>query len=193
MSALPFYALAAAVVALDQGVKAWTRAAIPLYRSVPVIGDAFQLTHTRNRGMAFSLLEGQVPLLAVAALVVVAGIVYTQARHGNRLPRLLGVSLALALGGAVGNLIDRLRLGYVTDLFDARIINFPVFNVADTAITFGIGLLAWRVLTAGAAEAEPENPTRAEGATRSNGTLAPAAQADPPSSEGEGAGGRGQQ
>jgi len=160
------------VVALDQGVKAWTRAAIPLGRSVHVLGDAFQLTHTRNRGMAFSLLEGQVPLLALAALVVVGFIVYTQIRHGRRMPLLLGWSLGLALGGAVGNLVDRLRLGYVTDLFDARIINFPVFNIADTAITFGITLLAWRVLTTGATAMTEEPGSSSSGGAAPEKTAA---------------------
>lgn len=107
----------------------------------------FHLTHTQNRGMAFSLLEGATPLLAAAALLVVAVIIVAQRRAGSRMPLLFGLALALPLGGAVGNLVDRLRDKYVTDLFDFRLINFPVFNVADAAITVGIALLAWRTLT----------------------------------------------
>ncbi|HVK02657.1 MAG TPA: signal peptidase II [Armatimonadaceae bacterium] len=150
-----FYALAVGVAALDQAVKAWTREALAVGESIPLWPGVFHITHTQNRGMAFSLLEGQTPVLVLAAVVVTGLIVAAQRRLGARLPALLGWALALALGGAVGNLIDRIRLGYVTDLFDARIIHFPVFNVADTAITFGIALLAWRTLTA---PAGPEDP-----------------------------------
>ncbi len=145
--AAAFYAVAGGAFALDQAVKAWLRATVPVGGMVPVLPHVFQLTHTQNRGMAFSLLEGATGLLAVAALVVIAAIVYAQRRIGSRLPALLGVALALPLGGALGNLLDRVRLGYVTDLFDLTLINFPVFNVADAAITVGIGLLAWRTLT----------------------------------------------
>lgn len=191
--AATFYAIAIFAVVLDQAVKAWIRAAQPVGGSMPLWPGVFHLTHTQNRGMAFSLLEGQVPLLAAAALIVVGGIVWAQTRHGSRLPAVLGWALSLALGGAVGNLIDRVRLGYVTDLFDARIINFPVFNVADTAITFGIGLLAWRVLTtAGTPEGEegphPPPPSPADGR---GGEEPPVAFSLPSPTSGRGVGGEG--
>lgn len=141
------YGLAIVVAALDQWVKAWASAKLRLVETIPVIPNIFHFTYTENRGMAFSLLEGQTAFLIAAAVVVIGGIVWAQTRIGSRLPALLAVSLALALGGAIGNLADRARLGYVVDLFDARFINFPIFNVADTAITFGIVLLAWRVAT----------------------------------------------
>jgi signal peptidase II len=128
-------------------VKAWARAALPLGTSLPLWPGVFHLTHTQNKGMAFSLLEGKTILLAVAAVLVVGVIVAAQRRMGARMPLLLGFALALPLGGAIGNLIDRLWMGYVTDLFDFRLINFPVFNVADSAITVGIALLIWRTLT----------------------------------------------
>ena len=141
------YVLAIAVAALDQWVKVWASAKLQRVPTMPVIPDVFHLTYTENRGMAFSLLEGQTGFLIAAAVIVIGGIVWAQTRIGSRLPALLAVSLAFALGGALGNLADRARLGYVVDLFDARIIRFPIFNVADTAITFGILLLAWRVAT----------------------------------------------
>ena len=145
--AAALYLLAAVVSLLDQWVKAWASAKLQRVNTIPVIPNVFHLTYTENRGMAFSLLEGQTAFLIAAAVLVIGGIVWAQMRIGSRLPALLGVSLALALGGALGNLTDRARLGYVIDLFDARIIRFPIFNVADTAITFGILLLAWRVAT----------------------------------------------
>ena len=160
VSSAGFYAVALAVVVLDQAVKAWTVATIPLDSSFSLWPGVFQLTHTQNRGMAFSLLPGQTLLLAAAAIIVALFIVAAQRRIGGRMPVLLGLSLALPLGGAVGNLTDRLRLGYVTDLFDFRLIHFPVFNVADAAITIGIALLLWRTLTT--KEAAPVAPQAQE-------------------------------
>ena len=144
-----FYALALFIVVLDQVTKAWLRATLPLGASVPLWPGVFHLTHTQNRGAAFSLLEGRTPLLAVAALVVVGVIIFAIERRGaraSRLPLSLILALALPLGGALGNFVDRVRLGYVTDMFDATVINFPVFNVADSAITVGIAVLLWRTL-----------------------------------------------
>ena len=146
LPSVAFYAIALGVIALDQMVKQWTIAAIPVDGSIPLWAGVFQLTHTQNRGMAFSLLPGQTLLLAAAAIIVSAVIVLTQRRFGAKMPLTLGLALTLPLGGALGNLIDRLRLGYVTDLFDFRLIHFPVFNVADAAITIGIALLMWRTM-----------------------------------------------
>jgi signal peptidase II len=148
MSRGGFYAVALVVVVLDQIVKAWVRRALPDETTLPLWRGVFQITHTQNTGMAFSLLEGAIPLLALAALFVIGVIVVAQARAGARMPWLYGAALALPLGGAVGNLIDRLWRHSVTDMFDFRLINFPVFNVADAAISVGVALLAYRTLTA---------------------------------------------
>jgi signal peptidase II len=160
MTAGGFYLLALLIVLVDQIVKAWVRHSLALGETVALWPGVFHLTYTQNRGMAFSLLEGATPLLALAALLVSGVIVGAQRRAGNRMPLLYGLALSLPLGGAVGNLIDRVWLRYVTDLFDFRLINFPVFNVADSAITIGIALLAWRTLTA----KEPGVVTAAEAA-----------------------------
>jgi signal peptidase II len=141
LSTVGFYAVAGAVVLLDQAVKAWTRATIPVGGTIALFPRVFVLSHVQNQGMAFSLLEGQVWLLSFAAIVVVGVIVVAQRRLGEKMPILLGLSLALPLGGAIGNLIDRLWQHYVTDLFYFQLINFPVFNVADSAITVGMALL----------------------------------------------------
>ncbi len=141
-----FYALALLILALDQATKAWLRAKIPFGDSVPLFPGVFHITHTRNTGAAFSLFQGATYLLALAALAVIVVIVRAQRQAGPRLPLSLALALALPLGGALGNLVDRLRLGYVTDLFDFTLINFPVFNVADSAITIGIVILIWRTI-----------------------------------------------
>ena len=148
LTASAFYLIAALIVIVDQAVKAWVRHALPLGTSLALWPGVFQITYTQNRGMAFSLLEGATLFLAAAALIVSGVIIAAQRRAGNRMPLVYGLALALPLGGAIGNLIDRVWLRYVTDLFDFRLINFPVFNVADSAITIGIALLAWRTLTA---------------------------------------------
>ena len=154
MSRTALYVLALLILLADQATKAWLRATVAFGESIPLFPGVFHITHARNTGAAFSLLEGATPLLAMAAVLVIAAIVYTARRAGTRLPLSLALALALPLGGALGNLWDRLRLGYVTDLFDFRLINFPVFNVADSAITVGIGLLVWRTLTVRDEEAE---------------------------------------
>ena len=143
-----FYAVVFLIVLLDQAMKAWLRATLPLHESVPLLPDVFHITHTRNTGAAFSLFPGATPLLAVTAIAVIVALVWAERRAGARLSVSQGLALALPLGGALGNLLDRLRLGYVTDMFDFRLIHFPVFNVADAAITVGIMLLAWRTLVA---------------------------------------------
>jgi signal peptidase II len=138
------YALALGIALLDQGVKAWVRNSIPLGESRPLWAGVFHLTHTQNKGMAFSFLWGQTALLVVAAFVVMGVIVAALVRQGKRTPVLLGLALALPLGGAIGNLIDRIKDHYVTDFLDFTLIHFPIFNIADSAITVGICLLALR-------------------------------------------------
>lgn len=134
---------------------------------IAIIPDVFHLTYTENIGMAFSLLPGQRGFLIGAAVLVMGGIVWAQRRIGSQIPVLLATSLGLALGGALGNGIDRARLGYVVDLFDARIINFPIFNVADTAISIGIVLLAWRVAITPTPDAAPSTENANESASPS--------------------------
>jgi signal peptidase II len=149
LSPAGFYGIALGIAAVDQAAKAWIVKALPLGESGSVawIPGVFHLTHTQNPGMAFSLLENQRWPLVVAALVVLAVIVRAERKAAGTLGVLHGLALSLPLGGAIGNLIDRVRQGYVTDFLDFRLIHFPVFNVADSAITIGIVLLAWRTLT----------------------------------------------
>ena len=164
LPAAALYAVAGTVVLLDQAVKAWASAKLQPVGTIPVIPRVFELTYAQNRGMAFSLLEGQRYLLVAAAVFVIGGIVWAQRRVGAKLPATFAISLALALGGALGNLVDRARFGYVVDLFYARVINFPIFNVADAAITLGIALLAWRVAVTPAPEPRVESAAEPEAA-----------------------------
>lgn len=145
-----FYLLAAAVVAADQISKAWAVETLASGRVIPVIPGYLVFNLVHNRGSAFGLIQGGAPVLAVVALVAVALIVYLERRGLTQ--RILRLAVALQLGGAIGNLIDRARLHYVVDFIEldwkGRNI-WPVFNVADMAITVGTALLVGWLLWGG--------------------------------------------
>ncbi len=134
---LTFLGLASVVVLLDQLTKAWLASFLAPGQSVNVLGDLVRLVHAQNNGGLFGLLRGQALPFALISLVVVGFIVAYHARSG------LSITLGLLLGGALGNLIDRLRLGYVVDFVDAGIdgLRWYTFNVADAAISVAILLL----------------------------------------------------
>ena len=134
--------LAAIVFLIDQLTKFLVRAYLPFGYSFPFDGF-FRITHTHNTGSAFGILQGQnTPLIFVSfiGIFVLALIYRSQARPTN----LLRLSLGLQIGGALGNLLDRLRLGSVTDFIDVG--PWPVFNLADASIVSGLVLLGWLLL-----------------------------------------------
>ncbi|HEY3266171.1 MAG TPA: signal peptidase II [Armatimonadota bacterium] len=145
---LLFYILALAVVALDRLTKVWAVQALSGERFVALVPGTLLLNLVHNRGSAFGLLQGGAALLAAAAVVAIGAMVWLERRG---LPgRAITVALALLLGGALGNLIDRVTLGYVVDFIEldwhGRNV-WPVFNVADSAITVGTCILIiwlWR-------------------------------------------------
>jgi signal peptidase II len=149
---LLFGLLAVAVVIADQLAKAWIVANVT--GPTPVVGDLVVLRVVHNTGGIFGLFGQSAPLLAAASLVVIALIVVYQAREGTRYHWLLSTALGLLLGGALGNLIDRIRLGYVIDFVDTGLgdLRWYTFNVADSAIStsivllIGISLIGDRVL-----------------------------------------------
>ena len=147
---LPYLLLMAAVILLDQATKALVARFMDLHEYVPIVSGLLSLSHVRNRGAAFGLLaDWDVPyqsvVLAVLSCLALGAIAFYFLRlpATARLPRL---ALALVLGGAAGNLIDRLRLGHVVDY--VAIGSWPTFNVADVAIAVGAVLLVLRMLTA---------------------------------------------
>ena len=145
------------IVALDRVTKALVLSKLSLHDSVNVIPGLLDITHVRNTGAAFGILNGVdfqyktvvMVVVAIAALVAV-GLYAMTLPAGQRIAR---VGLALILGGAVGNLIDRARSGYVVDFVDVywRGIHFWAFNVADSAITVGVALMLLDVLGVGRA------------------------------------------
>jgi len=137
-------ALAAAAIAVDQVSKWLVEAGMELYESIPLIGHWFGLTRTMNTGAAFSLFPNGGWIFILIAAVVTGMILY----YGPRLPesdRASRVALGLQLGGALGNVIDRLRQGYVTDFLHLKIpeigFDWPVSNFADVFIVSGVVML----------------------------------------------------
>ena len=142
-----FFTTALPVVAADQLSKFWIRSNLAMGESVFEVGF-FRLTHIHNTGAAFGLFQGQsFPLTIIASVGVAALLLYALFFH-HRFPfldnRLGNLALGLVLGGTVGNLIDRIRFGYVTDFIDFNF--WPAFNIADSAIVVGIIILAYSLL-----------------------------------------------
>jgi signal peptidase II len=144
-----FIGIALAVVVLDQLSKTWVLANIAPGSSVQLVGEYLRLIHSKNNGALFGLFGSSAPVLAVASVVVISLIVWFHARSGRNV--LISVALGLLLGGAIGNLIDRLRLGYVVDWVDGGIgnIRFWTFNVGDAAISVALLLLLASILWPG--------------------------------------------
>ena len=145
---LLFVGTTLAVIALDQ----WTKSLARTYllgvdgsgpRSIPILGNYVRLTYVENRGAAFGLLQDQTAFFVLVGLVVIVVIVASYRQIANP-SWTLNLCLGLQMGGALGNLVDRIRYGYVVDFFDLTV--WPVFNVADSAICVGVGLLAWNLL-----------------------------------------------
>jgi signal peptidase II len=157
--------LAASVIALlDQATKAWIEKTMLLHQSIPVIPNLFNLTYIRNPGAAFGLLSRGGGSLRTAFFIavslialVVLSVLYTKA---PREAWSLRWGLSLVTGGAIGNLIDRIRLGEVVDFLDFYLgsYHWPAFNAADSCITVGIGLLLFHALVGQKAHSESSNP-----------------------------------
>lgn len=148
-----FLGLAGLVVLLDQVSKTWVDATFEIASRrvaagatggpTEVIGDLLRIAKTYNDGAIFGLLEAAAPVLAVVTLFVVAGIVWYEWRQAAQMGPLVTIGLALLLGGALGNLIDRFRFGHVIDFVDMGIgsSRWFAFNVSDAAVFIGIIVL----------------------------------------------------
>ncbi len=136
-----FAAIAIGVVVIDQLSKSWVVANLDQGEGVAVLGDWLRVVHWRNSGILFGMLPQSAMAFAIVSLLVVGLIVWYHARAGRGI--VVTVALALLLGGAIGNLLDRLRYGSVVDFVDMGIgaWRFYTYNVADAAITTAIVLL----------------------------------------------------
>lgn len=134
---LMVYVTAAAVLVADQASKLAAVAWLQPVHSIPVLGPYLSLTYATNTGGAFGVMPAATVALAVVAVAVVVALIIAARRlEGNRL---LAASVACLLGGALGNLVDRLRVGHVIDFIDVHF--WPIFNLADIGIVVGAGLL----------------------------------------------------
>ncbi|TWI55754.1 signal peptidase II [Halalkalibacter nanhaiisediminis] len=139
---MKYYLLAIVIIIIDQITKWIVATQMTLGESIPVIQDIIYITSHRNKGAAFGILQGQMWFFYIITIIVIIGIVYYMQKEAKN-SRLFGVSLGLILGGAIGNFIDRLFRGEVVDFVNTYPFgyNFPIFNVADSALCIGVGLL----------------------------------------------------
>jgi signal peptidase II len=131
------------VVFIDQLSKFYIQKHMVLGMSMPIVEDVFHITYVLNPGAAFGLFEHQTLFFLVVAVCLVISAIYFYPRIPKQY-RLLRLGTGLLVGGAVGNVIDRIKTGYVVDFFDFRI--WPVFNVADTAIVCGVGCIIFTMI-----------------------------------------------
>lgn len=130
------------ILSLDQLTKLLVTKNLLLNQSVPIIKGVFHITLIHNRGAAFGILKNQILLFVFTSIFAII-LIYFNLKN-NRYKKSYSIFLSLILAGALGNLIDRLFFGFVIDFLDFRI--WPVFNIADSAITIGAILLAWSML-----------------------------------------------
>jgi len=135
--------MAALIIGFDQLTKFLVQANMQTGESFPVIANMFHITYILNAGAAFGILEHRTSFFVIIALVLVVAIVYLY----PRLPAdelILKWGTGALFGGAIGNLIDRIRIGYVIDFFDFRI--WPIFNIADMCIVIGISCIIYKLI-----------------------------------------------
>ena len=147
-NALPWLLVSAAVIVLDQLSKAWVLASLPEYTAVPVIDGFWNWYRSYNTGAAFSFLSdagGWQKWFFMALAFGVSGLLATWLARTPRREWRTALPFALVIGGALGNVIDRIRFGAVFDFLDFYVGNWhwPAFNVADSCITVGVVLLLW--------------------------------------------------
>jgi len=135
-------AIVSSIIFLDQLSKFFAIKLLQLNTPVSLIKNFLYITLVHNRGAAFGILKNQLLLFVMISCFAILLILFHLKNKKN--PFFFKVSLSLILAGAVGNLIDRLRFGYVIDFLDLRF--WPVFNLADSALTIGVLLLSWELL-----------------------------------------------
>ena len=137
-----YYIGAIIIIIIDQLTKWWVDTTMELRESIPVIENFFYITSHRNTGAAWGILSGQMGFFYIVTTIVIVFIIYYMQKYAKD-SKLMGWSLALILGGAIGNFIDRLFRKEVVDFFDVYIgsYDYPIFNVADSALVVGVILV----------------------------------------------------
>ena len=137
MNLLYYFLFTAAVVGLDQFTKYLTLVNIPLHTEVPFIPSFLGFTYVRNYGAAFSSLQGQQWLFVLIFAALTVAIIWEYFKNSMHFSKFEWWCIASIYAGGLGNMIDRVRLGYVVDMIQTKFMDFPVFNVADCFITCG--------------------------------------------------------
>ncbi|NDO57883.1 signal peptidase II [Lactobacillus reuteri] len=120
----------------DQLLKSWVTSSIVLGGGKQLIPGIIELTNLRNSGAAWSIFEGQQTFFTIITIIAIIVIGYFIWQYRKNVSMIIG--LALIMAGTIGNFIDRLRQGYVVDMFETTFINFPIFNIADMCLTIGV-------------------------------------------------------
>ena len=134
------------IIILDFITKKWAQAVLKAVETVPLINGVFHLTYVENRGAAFGMLQNAQVFFIIATVIACGAMLYFMIKEYKRMHTAMRISLALIFAGALGNFIDRVALGYVRDMLYFKLIDFPVFNVADSAICIGAAILIIDVL-----------------------------------------------
>lgn len=136
------------IIILDQLTKYWAVGTLMGEKPIVLIEGFLQLNFVKNYGAAFGIMMNQRVFFLIITVIIVIGMIYYIRKYNNT--RIMNYSLVMILGGAIGNFIDRLRIGYVIDFIDVNfwgVYDFPVFNIADSFIVIGTILLVILVLT----------------------------------------------
>ncbi|MBM3244854.1 MAG: signal peptidase II [Candidatus Omnitrophica bacterium] len=131
------------ILILDQSSKFLASKFLTLNSPIPVLGGIFNFTLVHNRGAAFGILRNQVPFFILTAGLAITLILLNLRNNKHKQPFIYNFALGLILAGGLGNLIDRVIFGHVVDFIDFKI--WPVFNIADSAITIGAIILGWSI------------------------------------------------
>lgn len=135
-------------IILDQATKLWAIDVLKEGGSIKIIGDFLRFTYAENRGAAFSILQNQMIFFIIVTTIMLAVMAYIYFKTKN-ITKLSKLSIGMIAGGAIGNFVDRLRLGYVVDFIDVRFgnfYNFPIFNIADSFVVCGTILMVFLIL-----------------------------------------------
>ena len=159
-------AIIVVTVFLDQLTKYLTVLYLKPIDTLPIIKDVLHLTYVENTGAAFGMMKDARWIFMVTSTLAIIGILgYMFHRiyvKKSRMPRMEALSLSLIVGGGIGNMIDRTTLGYVVDMIDCRFINFAVFNVADSFVCIGAGLMILYLIMEAVKEYRAEKAARSE-------------------------------
>ena len=135
-----YYILTLIALFVDQRIKWAVVHDMELGQSIPIIKNVFHLTSSRNRGAAFGILQNQRLFFIIITCIVVIGIIYYLHKIYKE-KRLLAIALSLIMGGALGNFVDRAFKGEVVDMLDFNLIDYPIFNAADSFISIGATII----------------------------------------------------